>query len=413
MLQSELFYRAKKKIPQKKTCFSARLLLRADFIEKSSAGVYRFLPLGLRVLKKIEQIIREEMERLGAQEVLLPALQNKTLWEETGRWEKIDPPLFKFQDRLKRELALGSTHEEEITDILRKRVSSFRDLPLALFQIQTKFRDELRPSGGLLRTREFLMKDLYSFHQDKEDLKKFYSKVIKSYFAIFKKCDLVPTLVEASVGTIGGKVSHEFMVEAEAGEDKMAVCKLCGFGANIEKIGSLKTCPQCQKALSIKNSIELAHVFMLEDLYSQKMKAFFKGKDGKPYPIQMGCYGIGVGRLMAAVVEIHHDKNGIIWPKNIAPFQIHLLEIESHDLKVRKAAKNLYQKLRSKNCEVLYDDRKDKSPGEKLVEADLIGIPIRVVISKKTIDKKSIEFKLRNQKKARLLKIVEFFAKIK
>lgn len=413
MLQSKLLCRTKKEISKEEVSLSARYLLKADFIEKSLSGVYRFLPLGFKVLKKIEKIIREEMEKLGAQEILLPGLQNKVLWEESGRWETIDPPLFKFFDRHKSQLALGPTHEEEITDIARKRIQSFRDLPLALFQIQTKFRNELRPSGGLLRTREFLMKDLYSFHKDKKDLKRFYNKVINSYLLIFRRCGLEPILVEASAGTIGGNVSHEFMVEAEIGEDKIALCQGCGLAANLEKIGPSKKCPFCKKNLSLKNSIELAHIFMLEDTYSRKMKAFFKDKEGRVHPIQMGCYGIGPARLMAAIVELWHDQNGIIWPQNVAPFKIHLIEIESQNPKVKKTARRVYQVLKDKNQEVLYDDREDKSGGEKLVEADLIGIPLRLILSERTLKKGCLEFKERSKKKSRLLKISKFLSKSK
>jgi len=244
MLQSQLFAKTKKTAPKEAEIISHKLLLRADFIEQSSSGVYRFLPLGFKVLKKIEEIIREEMIALGAQELYLPALQNKNLWLETNRWQTIDPPLFKLKDRHQKETALGSTHEEEITDIVRKRIKSYQDLPLHLFQIQDKFRNEVRATGGLLRTREFLMKDLYSFHRDEKDLANFYQKVKKAYFKIFKRCGLDSVCVEASPGTIGGKLSHEFMVLSPEGEDRILICKKCGYGANIEKVGEIKICPK-------------------------------------------------------------------------------------------------------------------------------------------------------------------------
>jgi len=398
MLQSKLFCKTKKEISAAKEPTSLILLLRGDFIERSLSGVYRFLPLGFRVLKKIEEIIREEMEKIGAQEVLLPALQNKKLWEETGRWKKIDPPLFIFCDRHKKELALGPTHEEEIGDLVRKRVVSFKDLPLSLFQIQNKFRNEMRPTGGLLRTREFLMKDLYSFHKDKKDLERFYKKVALAYKRIFKRCNLAPLLVEASSGTIGGKISHEFMVPAEVGEDKILICQNCDFRANVEKYQKIRHCPKCKALLQTVSAIEVAHIFMLEDEYSKKMKIFFQDKGGSLKPVQMGCYGIGLPRLMATIVEKNHDQNGIIWPKEVSPFKIHLIALQGDDSKVLSETKKLYFELQKRKVEVLFDDRRDKSPGEKLVESDLLGIPIRVLISRKLLSEKKIEIKKRDQK---------------
>lgn len=409
MLQSQLFCKTKKAYPKEAEVISHRLLTRADFIEQTISGVYRFLPLGYLVLKKIEGIIREEMLALGAQELYLPALQNKNLWLETSRWQTIDPPLFKFKDRHQKETALGSTHEEEITDIVRKRIKSYQDLPFSLFQIQDKFRNEMRSSGGLLRTREFLMKDLYSFHANGKDLVNFYQKVKKSYFKIFKRCGLKAICVEASPGTIGGELSHEFMVIGESGEDRVLVCQKCDWGANIEKVGEIKKCPQCQSSLAKINSIEVGHIFNLGVKYSQAMKAYFRDRDGKEKPIVMGCYGIGLPRLMAAIVEIHHDEKGIIWPKEVAPFQIHLITLLSTRYPQsgggNVAAKKLYSNLQKMEIEVLYDDREDKTPGEKFADADLIGIPIRMVVSERTLAKKCVEIKKRDEKKVKLVKI--------
>ncbi len=405
MKLSQLFAKTKKETPKETEVISHRYLTRADFIEQSFSGVYRFLPLGFRVLKKIEKIIREEMLNLGAQEMYLPVLQNKNLWLETDRWQTIDPPLFKLKDRHKKEIALGSTHEEEITDIVRHRVKSWQDLPLYLFQIQDKFRNEMRASGGLLRTREFLMKDLYSFHNSEKDLINFYNKVKKSYFRIFKRCGLKAVCVEASPGTIGGKLSHEFMLISEAGEDKILICKRCGFGANIEKVGKIKKCPKCRSNLEKKNCIEVGHIFNLGIKYSKIMGARYLDKNGKSKPIIMGCYGIGLSRLMAAVVEINHDKKGIIWSKEISPFDIHLIEIGGgQENKIKNETEKLYKNLGREGIEVLYDDR-DKSAGEKFVDADLMGIPIRIVISEKTLEKNCVEVKKRDQEKVRLVKI--------
>ena len=380
--------------------------MKGDFIEQTISGVYRFLPLGLKVLKKIEKIIREEMWDLGAQEVLLPTLQDKKLWLETNRWQTIDPPLFKLLDRHQKEIALGPTHEEEMVDIARKRVKSYQDLPFSLFQIQNKFRNEMRASGGLLRQREFLMKDLYSFYSNEEEAREFYERVKKAYFKIFRRCALQTILVEASSGTIGGKLSHEFQVEAEVGEDRILICSKCGYGANIEKIGEIKKCPACRGILEKKNSIEVGHIFYLGTKYSKAMSADFKDRDGKEKPILMGCYGIGLPRLMATIVEIHHDEKGMIWPKEVAPFQLHLIRIEN-SRPVKLAAEKLYNDLTKENIEVLYDDRLDKSAGEKFADCDLIGIPMRLVISERTLKQNCAELKNRGAKKTKLIKINE------
>lgn len=405
MRQSQLFCQTKKATPKDALVTSHKYLVRGDFIEQTISGVYRFLPLGFGVLKKIEKIIREEMLNLGGQELYLPVFQDKSLWQETNRWQTIDPPLFKLKDRHQKETALGSTHEEEITDVVRKRIKSYQDLSLSFFQIQDKFRNEMRSSGGLLRTREFLMKDLYSFHSNDKDLLNFYNKVKKSYFKIFKRCGLSAICVEASSGTIGGKFSHEFMVLADSGEDRVLICKKCGFGANIEKLGkTIKKCPKCRSLLEKRNSIEVGHIFNLGTKYSLAMRANYQDKFGKLKPILMGCYGIGLPRLMATIVEIHYDANGIIWPKEVAPFQIHLIRIENAK-KVKDAAEKLYRDLQKAGFEVLYDDRGDKSVGEKFVDCDLIGIPWRIVVSERTLAKNSVEVKKRNKKQIKLVKI--------
>ena len=396
MLQSQLFAKTKKEAPKEAEVISHKLLVRADFIEQSSSGVYRFLPLGFKVLKKIEEIIREEMLAIGAQELYLPALQNKNLWLETNRWQTIDPPLFKLKDRHQKETALGSTHEEEITDIIRKRVKSYQDLPFSLFQIQDKFRNEIRSSGGLLRTREFMMKDLYSFHSSGKDLEEFYQKVVGAYQKIFKSCNLKTILVEAHSGSIGGNRSQEFMVLAEAGEDKILYCPKCEWGANVEVTKDIKKCPLCRTKLEIGNSIEIGHVFELGTLYSEKLRAFFTDQNGEKRPLIMGCYGVGLPRIIATIVEVSHDQDGIIWPEKVSPFEYHLLSFKKD-----KEARQIYRFLTQNDKEVLFDDR-PISPGEKLKDADLIGISKRLIISQKT--GKMIEYKERNKKKVRLIK---------
>jgi len=404
MRQSKLLAKTKKNISKDIVAVSHRYLIKADFIEQSISGVYRFLPLGFKVLQKIENIIREEMHNLGAQEILLPSLQDRKLWQETNRWDTIDPPLFKFKDRHKKELALGPTHEEEMVDIARKRVKSYQDLPFSLFQIQNKFRNEMRATGGLLRTREFIMKDLYDFQPDKKSSSIFYEKVKKAYFKIFERCGLKVVCVEASSGTIGGKLSHEFMLLSKTGEDKILVCKKCSYAVNTELLKDAKRCVRCKGLLEAKESIELGHVFFLGTKYSKAMNLYYQDKDGKKKPVSMGCYGIGLSRLMAGIIEAHHDESGIIWSKEIAPFDVHLVAVENVT-NVAKASNKLHKDLFEAGIEVLYDDRENKSAGEKFVDCDLIGIPIRVVVSEKTLKKNCVEVKKREEKKVNLVKI--------
>jgi len=404
MKQSLLFNKTRKNISKNIVATSHKYLVKADFIEKTISGVYRFLPLGFKVLKNIEKIIREEMNSLGSQEVFLPTLQNKKLWEETDRWENFKPPLFKFKDIHEKEMALGPTHEEEITDMVRKRVSSYQDLPFSLFQIQSKFRNEIRATGGLLRTIEFMMKDLYSFHSEEKDLINFYEKVKDSYFNIFKRCGLNVIAVDADPGTIGGDYSNEFMVITDIGEDTILVCDKCDYGANIEKIKDARKCPKCGGVLESKKAIELGHVFCLGTKYSEMMEANYQNEKGEEKPILMGCYGIGISRLIAAIVELNNDDKGIIWPREIAPFQFHLICLGS-DEKIKKETDQLYIQLEKEGFNVLYDDREDKSVGEQFAESDLIGIPIRIVVSEKTLKEKSVGVKRREEQKEQLIKI--------
>ncbi|MBU0476473.1 proline--tRNA ligase [Patescibacteria group bacterium] len=408
MLQSKLFCKTKKQAPKTAKALSHKFLVRGDFIDQLASGIYSFLPLGWRVHKKIESIIREEMNKICGQEIFLPALQPQKIWEETKRWENIDPPLFKLKDRHQRELVLGPTHEEVITDLARRRVKSYKDLPFSLYQIQNKFRNEMRATGGLLRTREFIMKDLYSFHSSEKDLSSYYEKVKKAYSNIFKRCGLKVVCVEADSGTIGGALSHEFMVLSDTGEDWIFTCSKCNYGANIEKVGEIKICPNCKGKIEKKRSIEAGHTFNLGTKYSKAMEASFVDEEGSSKSIIMGCYGIGLGRLMATVVEVNNDSNGIIWPREIAPFTIHLIPIGLSGASgkiVLKETKEIYKKLKESKIEVLYDDRIDKTPGEKFAEADLIGIPYRVVVSEKTSAKNCVEVKERAKERVKLVKI--------
>ncbi len=410
MRQSQLFAKTKKQSPKNAKIISHKFLIRGDFIDQLASGIYSFLPLGWRVHKKIEQIIREEMEAIGGQEVFLPVCQPKFLWEETNRWKTFEPPLFIIKDRHKKEFALGPTHEEVITDLVRKRVESYKDLPLYLFQIQNKFRNEMRSTGGLLRVREFIMKDLYSFHVSEKDLANYYKKVEKAYFKIFKRCQLKAVPMEAESGAIGGSISHEFAIINESGESKILICDNCGLAISFEKMKQGKKCPKCGKKMEVKNCIEASHSFNLGTKYTEVMSAYFIDRTGEKKPIIMGCYGIGLGRLMATIIELHHDKNGIIWPKQVAPFDVHLIRIGDNK-KVKAEAEKVYNALQKKQIEILYDDRKD-TPGIKFADADLIGIPLRIVISEKTLKRESVEFKKRNEKKIKLIKIKDILKNV-
>lgn len=518
--------------PKEAELASHKLLVRAGFIRPIAAGIYTLLPLGQRVRLKIEKIIREEMDAIGGQEVFMPIVQPAELWQESGRWYQYGPELVRFKDRNERELVLATTHEEAVTDTVRREVRSYRQLPLVLYQVQTKFRDEPRPRGGLIRVREFIMKDAYSFHSTEEDLDAFYPKIRQAYERIFRRCGLDPVIVQGDPGLIGGRDSHEFMLLSDAGEDQVALCENCRYAANLEiaqtfkapvnptepmlpleevvtpgcesiqslaeflKIEPARTakavfyvanetdlvfalirgdlevsqtklanavgartlrtateaeiraigavpgyaspvglpqqsavksivddsviteknlvsganregfhlknvnyrrdftadivadialvrqgdlCPHCQSPLSVKNAIELGHSFKLGTRYSEAMGAKILDKNGIEKPVTMGCYGIGVGRLLAAVVEAHHDAKGIIWPEEIAPFQIALLVLNTDRTEQTELAEKLYALLCAAGVEVLYDDRAE-SAGVKFKDAELIGIPYQVVI---------------------------------
>lgn len=409
MRQSKLFYKASKEVSQQAETISHQYLLQAGFIEQLAAGIYNFLPLGYRVVKRLESIIRQEMDALGGQEVFLAAMQPKKLWQESGRWETMDPPLFRFRDRHKKDLALGPTHEEVMTNLVRARVNSYRDLPFALYQIQTKFRNEMRSTGGLLRVREFVMKDLYSFHPDQKDLDQYYLKVEGAYRKIFKRCGLETIISEAESGSIGGSECHEFQLPADSGEDKILVCQKCGYAVNYALGTKRAKCPQCRRQLKKFSSIELGHLFKLGTEYSIKMNAYFSDKSGARKPIIMGCYGIGVGRLMAAIIEDHHyhDQQGMIWPESVAPFDVHLIALNPTP---KSKTEEVYKFLITQGISTLYDDREQVSAGEKFAESDLIGIPVRLVVSKKT--KGNLEYKHRNKKRGEILSLSQVLEKL-
>jgi len=406
MKQSQLFTKAGKEAPKEEKSINAQLLMRAGFVDKLMAGVYTYLPLGFRVLKKIENIIREEMNDIGGQEVLMPALHPKENWQKTNRWQYEE--MFKLKSRAGKDFSLGWTHEEIITPLVKKFVRSYKDLPFSVYQIQDKFRDELRSKSGLLRGVEFAMKDLYSFHSDEADLGRYYEKVKKSYFKIFARCGLKKeTFLTLASGGSFSQYSHEFQTVTPFGEDEIYLCPKCKIAVNKEIIEKEKhQCPQCQnKKLEIKKAIEVGNIFKLKEKFSQPFNLTFVDAKGKSKPVQMGCYGIGLGRLMGAVVEIWHDKKGIIWPKAVAPFDVHLLSL-GEGKEIKNAAKKIYQDYRQEEkIEVLYDDRAGVTAGEKFAEADLIGIPLRAVVSARTLKEEAVEIKKRNEEKVKLVKI--------
>jgi len=405
MLQSKLFYKTTKEKSADIESISHDLLVRGGFIDQLMAGVYTFLPLGYKVLKNVENIIRNNIADAGGQEILMPVLQPKENWIKTGRWNNLDI-LFKIRGSGDKEYALGPTHEEVVSPLAKKNVFSYRDLPFAVFQIQTKFRDELRAKSGILRTREFLMKDLYSFHATQEDLDKYYEKMIKVYFNIFKELGIKNQtyLTLASGGTFS-KYSHEFQMVTEAGEDIIYICNKCKTAVNKEIKNETPACPNCSSDSFIeKKAVEVGNIFKLGTKYSLPFDLKFKDKDGTEKPVIMGCYGIGISRAMGAVVEASYDERGIIWPKSLSPFLVHLVQL-GDDKKVTAAAEKLYTDLQKEKISVLYDDRLDKSAGEKFAEADLIGIPYRVIISQKTLAKNSVEVKERNKSLAKIVKL--------
>jgi len=409
MLQSKLFYKTKKNCPKEIKAVSHQLLYRADFIDQLGAGIYSFLPLGWKVHQNIVSIIREEMAALGAQEVFLASLHPKTVWQQTGRWENIRPPLFKLKDQHKKEFALGSTHEEVMAKIAKGRIVSYKDMPLGLFQFQTKFRNELRYTGGLLRTREFVMKDLYSFHASQRDFEEYYEKAAQSYLKIFARCGLKALRVKASGEGFTKDYTDEFQVITPVGEDRVVFCEKCGFAQNkeIAQFAKGDRCPECGSILNSKRGIEIGNIFPLGTKYSKAFNLKFRDEKGEQKFVIMASYGIGIGRLMAAIVELNHDEKGIIWPKEVAPFLFHIIPVEIDDKKVLETAEALYKNGQKLGKKVIYDDRKGRAIGEKFAEADLLGVPFRILVSKKTLQKDSVEIKERGSEKAKLVKIKE------
>ncbi len=407
MRQSQLFTKIERNAPKDEATVNAQLLARAGFVSKLMAGVYSYLPLGLRVLNRIEQIVREEMDAVGGQEISMPIIHPKANWMTTGGWDKIDV-LFKLKSRTEKEYALGQSEEEVVTPLVMKYVNTYKDLPKAVYQINWKFRDELRSKSGLLRGVEFLMKDMYSFHATQEDFERYFAEVKKAYFKIFARLGLTAKATEASGGAFTQKISYEFMVLTDAGEDDILYCDACEFCVNVEiaKEKEGETCTRCGKGtLSQARASEVGNVFDLGQKFVKDFEVTFTDREGKKQHPVMGCYGIGISRLMGVIVEKFHDDRGIVWPDAVAPFAVHLLGISGAD------ADAAYQSLQNAGIKVLYDDR-DLSAGGKFAEADLVGIPWRMVVSPK-LGEGTVELKRRDGAEAKVMGLPEAIETIK
>ncbi|MDD5005203.1 MAG: proline--tRNA ligase [Candidatus Omnitrophica bacterium] len=403
MYWSKSFIHTLKEASEEAESTSHRLMLRAGMIKMLISGVYSYLPLGLKVLDNINKIIRQEMNALGSQELLMPSIQPIELWQMTKRDELLGEVMIRFQDRRGRKLCLGPTHEEVVTDLASRYIQSYRDLPFVLYQIQTKFRDELRPRFGLVRACEFIMKDAYSFDKDTEGLDEIYDKMYKAYENIFKRCGLDFVSIKADPGVIGGDVSHEFLVPAENGEDVVYKCNICGnyLSGNDAEID---VCPHCKKDLTKINALEVGHIFKLGTKYSDVFGLRYLDESGKERPVIMGCYGIGISRLIPAIIEQNNDADGIIWPKEVAPYDILVLPVNVTDKDIFSAAKKVYEILEKKKMKVILDDR-DERAGIKFKDADLLGIPLRITIGEKFLKEKKVEIKSRKSKEVKLFNL--------
>jgi prolyl-tRNA synthetase len=416
MRLSEYFLPLLRENPSEAQIVSHRLMLRAGMIRQSSAGIYSWLPLGLRVLKKVERIVREEQDRTGALEILMPTIQPAELWRESGRYEDYGKEMLRIRDRHDREMLYGPTNEEQVTEIVRASVKSYRDLPKILYHIQWKFRDEVRPRFGVMRGREFLMKDAYSFDLDAAGAKRSYNKMFVAYLRTFARMGLKAIPMRADTGPIGGDLSHEFIILAETGEsavycdrqwlDTDILAEEVDYDSDLEPFFRHWTslyaatdekhdhaaCPIPPEELVTARGIEVGHIFYFGDKYSQPLGAVVAGSDGEPVALEMGSYGVGVSRLVGALIEASHDDAGIIWPESVAPFRVGLINLRAADARCREAADNLYAKLLSAGVEVLYDDR-DESPGAKFAAMDLIGLPEQLIIGPRGLAAGTVELK--------------------
>ena len=410
MKYSKLFPKTLKQSPSGAQSLNHQLLVRAGFVHQEMAGVYTYLPLGWKVLDKISDIVREEMDAIGGQEIVMPALQSADAWKKTGRFNSVDV-LYKLKGASDSDLVLGPTHEEIIYPLAAEYVNSYRDLPLYLYQIQVKFRNEPRAKAGLLRGREFLMKDLYSFHVSDEDRDEYYEQVRLAYLKIFKKIGLPVVETSASGGTFSS-LSQEFQTLTPSGEDTVFICEKCSHAINQELLKE-KDCPECGGKLRMEKAIEVGNIFPLKRAFAETFDLKFTDEKGENRIVSAGCYGLGISRVMGAVVEVFHDERGIIWPESVAPYKVHLIGLGLEEESVKKEAENVYKLLQVEGIEVLYDDRLDVSAGAKFADCDLIGIPYRVVISKKTHSQSSgqagekLEVKKRSEKETSFASLAE------
>ena len=408
MLQSKLFPKTRKQSPKEAESANHQLLVRGGFMDQLMAGSWTLLPLGWKVISKINQIIRDEMNAVGGQEMLMPLLHPRKIWDQTGRWDKAKDVMYQFKDTKGKEFALSFTHEEVVMDLLRKNITSHKDLPVSVYHFSTKFRNEPRPRSGILRGREFMMKDLYSAHTTEEDMWKYYEKVKTAYLKAFKRIGFEIRVTDAPGGVFTEGNTHEFQVLAEGGEDTIYFCDVCSWGVNKELLGDKvgQKCPKCKKGKIVESkAIEVGNIFPLGTWYAERMKVFYTDESGKKKPVWFASYGIGCTRVMGALVEVSHDDKGIIWYPQVSPFDAHLIDINQ-----KEKGKKIYEQLKKANIDVLWDDR-DITAGGKFADADLIGIPYRIVVSSKTGDK--IEWKERTSEKTEIITLEQVIEKLK
>jgi len=405
---SSFFIPTLKNIPAEAEIISHQLMIRAGMIKQASAGIYSWLPLGLKVLKKIEHIVRDEQNKAGAIEVLMPTIQSADLWIKSGRYEDYGKEMLRIQDRSGREMLYGPTNEELITDIFQSYITSYKDLPKNFYHIQWKFRDEVRPRFGVMRGREFLMKDNYSFDLTEEESKISYNKMFTAYIKTFLRMGLTPISLRAETGPIGGNLSHEFQILAKTGESTLYYDKdlekidpetinpdkLQSYYAAVDDLHDEKNCPISKEQLKISKGIEVGHIFYFGTKYSEKLSAFVQNNKGKKTSVHMGSYGIGISRLVGAIIEAFHDDKGIKWPISVAPFHVSLINLMIDDKACTKMSNIMYEKISNSKLDVLYDDR-DCSIGKKLSDNDLIGIPYQVIIGKRDLKDNIVQLKNR------------------
>ena len=409
MKASQFFISTQKEAPAEAEIISHQLMMRAGLIKRIGSGIYTYMPMGLRSVRKVEAIVREEMNKAGAMELLMPAVQPAELWQESGRWEQYGPELLRFKDRHARDFVVGPTHEEVITDVVRRDFKSYKQLPANFYQIQTKFRDEIRPRFGVMRGREFLMKDSYSFAANMDDALKVYDTMYATYFKIFRRLGLTAVPFAADTGMIGGNVSHEFQVMAETGEseifyDEAFDAAVAQPELDLDYLKSLYSaadekhvpaeCPIPLERVKTARGIEVGHIFLLGDKYSKAMGAKVQLPDGSDIPAIMGCYGIGVSRLVGALIEANHDENGIIWPESVAPFHVGLINLRQGDAACDAKCEEIYATLKNNGISVLYHDT-DERAGGKFATMDLIGLPWQIAIGPRGLEACTVELKHR------------------